>query len=152
MADAWRAVGGEIEPYTGLPTQSDLIVDAILGTGLEREVTGAWAEAIQAINRHPAPVLAIDIPSGLHADTGRRMGCAVQAQATLSFIGLKQGMFTGVGPDCCGAIIFDALEIPARIYSRQILSARRIDWGKLSQRAWSRGVDRPTRATWVMCW
>lgn len=133
MADAWRASGGEIEPYAGLPARCELIVDAILGTGLEREVSGAWAEAIQAINRHPAPVLAIDVPSGLHADTGRQLGCAIQAQATLSFIGLKQGMFTGAGPDCCGLIYFDALEIPARIYSRAILATRRLDWGKLAQ-------------------
>lgn len=133
MADAWRALGGEIEPYHELPKKTDLIVDAILGTGLEREVTGSWAEVIAAINRHPAPVLAVDIPSGLHSDNGRRMGCAVQAEASLSFIGLKQGMFTGAGPDCCGRIYFDALEIPARIYASQILSARRIDWDKLYQ-------------------
>jgi NAD(P)H-hydrate epimerase len=133
MADAWCAAGGEIEPFGGLPKQCDLIVDAILGTGLEREVSGDWAAAIEAINRHAAPVLAIDIPSGLNADTGRAMGCAIQAQATISFIGLKQGMFTGVGPDCCGTIFFDALEVPARIYGRQILAARRLDWDKSSQ-------------------
>jgi NAD(P)H-hydrate epimerase len=133
MAHAWRTAGGEIEPYTGLPAQCDLLVDAILGTGLEREVTGTWAEAIEAINRHSAPVLAIDIPSGLHADTGRVLGCAVHAQATISFIALKQGMFTGLGVDCCGEIHFDALEVPARIYSRQILAARRLDWSKSCQ-------------------
>jgi NAD(P)H-hydrate epimerase len=133
MAEAWRSAGGEIESYTGLPAQCDLLVDAILGTGLEREVTGDWAEVIEAINGHPAPTLAIDIPSGLHADTGRVLGRAVQARATLSFIGLKQGMFTGLGPDCCGAVYFDALEVPARIYSRHILSTRRLDWGKSSQ-------------------
>ena len=133
MADTWQDVGGEIESYTTLPAQCDLLVDAILGTGLEREVSGAWAEAIEAINRHPAPTLAIDIPSGLHADSGRVLGCAIQAQTTISFIGLKQGMFTGLGPDCCGEIFFDALEVPARIYSRQILAARRLDWGKASQ-------------------
>lgn len=134
MADAWREQAGEIDPYAGLPKKTDLIVDAVLGTGLEREVTGHWAEALQAINRHPAPVLAIDIPSGLNSDNGMIMGCAIQADATISFIGLKQGMFTGMGPDCCGQIHFYALEIPARIYGRQILAARRIDWQKLSQR------------------
>lgn len=133
MADAWRQPGGEIKSFEGLPRETGLIVDAILGTGLEREVTGRWAEAIHAVNHHPAPVLAIDIPSGLNSDTGRSMGCAIQADVTLSFIGLKQGMFTGAGPDCCGQIYFDALEIPARIYARQILAARRIDWRKLSQ-------------------
>jgi NAD(P)H-hydrate epimerase len=132
MLRAWQEAGGEVEPYEGLPKRCDLIVDALLGTGLEREVSGRWAQAIEAVNRHPAPVLAIDIPSGLNADSGRRMGCAIEAHATISFIGLKRGMFTGEGPDCCGRTYFDALELPARIYARQILDTRRIDWSKLS--------------------
>jgi len=53
-----------------VPRETQLIVDGLLGTGLDRPVEGAWAEAIAAINAHPAPVLALDIPSGLHADTG----------------------------------------------------------------------------------
>ena len=108
----------------------DLIVDAVLGTGLERPVTGFWAQALAAVNRQRAPVLAIDIPSGLHSDTGQEMGVAVRAAATISFIALKQGMYTGAGPDCCGEIHFDALEVPARVYAREILSARRLDWAK----------------------
>jgi NAD(P)H-hydrate epimerase len=132
MADAWRALGGEIEPYRGVPGKPDLIVDAILGTGLQRDVSDTWAAAIEEINRQPAPVFALDIPSGLNADTGRVMGSAVRADASISFIGLKQGMFTGEGPDRCGEIVFDALDAPARIYARQLLAARRIDWSKLA--------------------
>jgi NAD(P)H-hydrate epimerase len=131
-ADAWRALGGEIEPYAGLPGRPGLIVDAMLGTGLERDVTGPWADAIDEINRHQAPVFALDIPSGLNADSGRVMGSAIHAEATLSFIGLKQGMFTGEGPDCCGEVGFDALDVPARTYGRQRLAVRRIDWHKQS--------------------
>ncbi|MEJ2592083.1 MAG: NAD(P)H-hydrate dehydratase [Candidatus Thiodiazotropha sp.] len=134
MADAWQAHGGEIEAFSGLPGKPDLIVDAILGTGLEREVTGPWAAAIDEINRHQAPVFSIDIPSGLNSDNGQIMGRAVEAAATLSFIGLKQGMFTGRGPDCCGEIAFDALDLPARVYARQLLAARRVDWSKASAR------------------
>ena len=130
MLQAWEESGGVVEPYEGLPKRCDLIVDALLGTGLEREVSGRWAEAILEVNRHPAPVLAIDIPSGLNSDNGRSMGCAIEADATISFIGLKRGMFTAEGPDFCGALHFDALELPARIYARQILAARRIDWSK----------------------
>jgi ADP-dependent NAD(P)H-hydrate dehydratase / NAD(P)H-hydrate epimerase len=132
MADAWRAMGEQIEPYTGLPGKPGLIVDALLGTGLEREVTGRWAAAIEEINAHQAPVFALDIPSGLNADSGRVMGSAIRADASLSFIGLKQGMFTGQGPDCCGEIAFDALDVPARVYARQLLACRRIDWHKTS--------------------
>ena len=132
-ADAARAfaeAGGHAEPYVGLPADADVIVDALLGTGLERPVTGLWAEAIGYINASRAPVLAVDIPSGLHADTGRALGIAVEAELTVSFIGLKQGMFTGSGPDYCGDIQFDALQIPAGVYAGELLSARRLDWHK----------------------
>jgi len=127
MATRFREAGGTVAPFQGLPEATELIVDAVLGTGLERAVAGEWAQAIDAINRHPAPVIAIDIPSGLHSDLGRILGTAVRAAATISFIGLKQGLFTGSGPDCCGDVRFDALQVPAAIYARQILSARRLD-------------------------
>lgn len=132
MAKAWSALGQNIEPFEGVTGKPGLIIDAILGTGLEREVVGRWASAIEQINRHQAPVFAVDIPSGLHADSGRVMGCAIEADVTISFIGLKQGMFTGRGPDCCGEITFDALDVPAPIYARQVVAARRIDWQKRS--------------------
>jgi NAD(P)H-hydrate epimerase len=128
MADAWRATGGEIEPFEGLPGKPGVIVDALLGTGLEREVRGHWATAIDQMNRHQALRFALDIPSGLNSDSGRIMGRAVQADATISFIGLKQGMFTGEGPEYCGEVAFDALDIPARVYPRQLPATRRIDW------------------------
>ena len=112
---------------------SDVIVDALFGTGLDREVEGAWYRAIEAMNQHAAPVLAVDIPSGLHADTGRILGIAARAQVTVSFIGLKQGMFTGQGPEACGRILFDDLAVPAEIYARVGADAQRIqldqfDW------------------------
>lgn len=129
-AGRYQDAGGDWRPCDELPSRTDVIVDGIFGTGLSREVSGAWAAVIQAINRHPAPVLALDIPSGLQADTGVALGVAVQAAVTLSFIGLKQGMFTADGPDCCGEVFFDALAVPARVYARQILSARRLDWAK----------------------
>jgi NAD(P)H-hydrate epimerase len=133
MADAYLAAGGEALPFAGLPRRTDLLVDALLGTGLERPVEGEWARAVEAINGHRTSVLAIDIPTGLHSDTGRVLGVAVRADATISFIGLKQGMFTGAGPDRCGEIAFDALQVPALIYSREILAARRLDWGKQAE-------------------
>ena len=133
MACSYRDGGGAAEPFRGLPARPGVIVDALLGTGLEREVTGEWARAVAAVNESRAPVLAVDIASGLHADTGRVLGCAVYADATISFIGLKQGMFTGQGPDCCGEVRFDALEVPASVYASQILAARRIDWGQQSR-------------------
>ncbi len=132
MAERYQAAGGEVFAFTELPGRTDVIVDAVFGTGLERDVEGQWAAAIDTANRHGAPILAVDIPSGLHADSGRVLGIAIRAAASASFIGLKQGMFTGRGPDHCGEVRFYALEVPAAVYARTLLAARRIDWPKLS--------------------
>lgn len=102
----------------------DLIVDALLGTGLDRPVSGVFAGAIAAINQSGLPVIAIDIPSGLHADTGAVMETAVKADRTLSFIGLKQGLFTGEAADYCGVIEFAGLEVPEAVYASVPISAR----------------------------
>ena len=95
---------------------ADLLVDAMLGTGLEREVSGRWREAMNAMNAHSAEILALDIPTGLHADTGAILGAAIHAAATMTFIGLKQGLFTGQGPACCGEVRFADLDVPPDIY------------------------------------
>jgi NAD(P)H-hydrate epimerase len=125
----YAALSGEWLDFSGaLPADADVIVDAVFGIGLEREVQGQWAQALAVVNALPVPVLALDIPSGLQADTGRVLGIAVRADASISFIGLKRGMFTGDSPDYCGEICFDALDVPAKIYASQILSARRLDW------------------------
>jgi len=112
----------EIHHYDGQPLDNfNLIVDAMLGTGLKGEVKGAWRLAIDAINiaaSQSTAVVACDIPSGLHADTGRILGSAVNADLTVTFIGLKQGLLTASGPDCCGEIVFDDLQVPHEIYNR----------------------------------
>lgn len=105
----------------------DAVVDALLGTGLEREVADAWHGAIASMNALRAvPVLAVDIPSGLHADTGRVMGAAVRAQLTMTFIGLKAGLFTGYGREHCGDILFDDLEVPDAVYQATTPVAQRL--------------------------
>jgi NAD(P)H-hydrate epimerase len=129
-AERWRGLAGEWAEFHHLSPHTELIVDAMLGTGLQRAVGGRFAAAIEAANAHPAPCLAIDIPSGLNADSGSVMGCAIRAEATMSFIGLKQGLFTADGPDCAGEVFFDGLEVPAAVYASTVLSARRIDWRK----------------------
>ncbi len=117
---AWRDARSAkvaIQPFTTAALNgADLLVDAILGTGLERPVSGDWREAIEAMNAHPAAIFALDIPSGLHADTGAILGAAIHAALTLTFIGLKQGLFTGQGPACCGDIDFADLDAPPDIY------------------------------------
>lgn len=90
---------------------ADLIVDALLGLGLEGIVKEPFLSAINQINESGLPVLAIDIPSGLQADTGEIMGNCVRATATITFISYKLGMLTLDGPDCCGKIILNDLKL-----------------------------------------
>lgn len=93
----------------GVPTRDGigrpgLIVDAVFGTGLSREVTGELAEVLLRMDTHPAPVVAADLPSGLCADTGRVLGTAVDAVRTVTFGALKRGLFGVPGADRCGEI------------------------------------------------
>ena len=97
----------------------DLVIDGLFGTGLSRAVTGAFLSAIECINASALPVLALDVPSGLDSDTGGLHGDAIQANVTVSFVGLKQGLFTGWGPSCCGEIELDDLGIPGRVHESQ---------------------------------
>ncbi|MDJ0739504.1 MAG: NAD(P)H-hydrate dehydratase [Gammaproteobacteria bacterium] len=127
-AERWARAGGAWRAFDGVPADAAVLVDAMLGTGLERDVGGAWADAITAINGSGRPCLAIDVPSGLHADSGAIMGSAVRAAATVSFIGLKQGLFTAAGPDCAGDVVFDGLGVPAQVYASSVPAARRVDW------------------------
>jgi len=103
---------------------AEILVDALLGTSLDRDVAGEYAAIIEAVNEFPGKVVAVDIPSGLNADTGAVMGNAVHADLTVSFIGLKQGLFTGAGPAHCGEIVFDDLNAPPEIRLGQTPSSR----------------------------
>lgn len=120
-AARWRASGGETQPLpAGSPGGVDLIVDALLGTGLERAPEGDYAAAIQWINDSGKPVVAVDIPSGLDADTGLARGMAVRARLTATFIGNKRGLFTADGPDYSGAVTFYGLGAPASVHDSVI--------------------------------
>ena len=95
---AYEAVGDTVPPPCA-PGDLDLgtfdvLVDALLGTGLDRELGGAYAATVEVMRGARLPVLAVDIPTGLHADTGRILGTAVRAEVTVTFIGLKRGLFT----------------------------------------------------------
>jgi ADP-dependent NAD(P)H-hydrate dehydratase / NAD(P)H-hydrate epimerase len=126
---AMTEVGLLIQEFTAKKLSIvDVVVDALFGTGLDREISGTWREAIESLNRCTCPILSIDIPSGLHADTGTVLGVAIRAEATVSFIGLKQGLFTGVGPDYCGQIYFNDLQVPSTIYKSVKTSVTRLDY------------------------
>jgi hydroxyethylthiazole kinase-like uncharacterized protein yjeF len=130
--DRMRGAGLEAEPYApGMLEGAEVIVDALFGTGLARDVEGAWAACIADMNAQAAPILAIDIPSGLHADTGAVLGAGVSAALCVSFIGLKQGMFTGEARNCCPRVLFDDLGVPAETYEGVPVSAHRADMASL---------------------
>jgi NAD(P)H-hydrate epimerase len=113
-----RGIG--IEPLVaGAAAESgdcDLVVDALLGSGLARDVEGRLAEAVARINAAAVPVLALDLPSGLDGDTGQVRGVAVRAAATVTFVGLKSGLYLGAGPDCRGRLGFADLGLPPEVW------------------------------------
>lgn len=115
-ADMATAAGVGSEAWNDeLVLSGEVMVDAMLGTGLSGPVRGGFAEAIEALNhiaRHGArPLLAIDIPSGLAADSGAELGCAVRASLTVTFIGDKLGLHTGKGPARTGEVYFHDLAL-----------------------------------------
>jgi NAD(P)H-hydrate epimerase len=90
----FAAEGGVVMAWDGeLDREADLLVDGILGSGLERDVGGEYAKAVAAINAHSAPVLALDIPTGIHGDSG-------------------SGLFLNDGCNCCGELVYDGLDVP----------------------------------------
>jgi ADP-dependent NAD(P)H-hydrate dehydratase / NAD(P)H-hydrate epimerase len=113
----FTAAGGHAEPWQSqaLPA-GDVVVDAIFGTGLARPVAGVAADCIESINAAGRPVVAVDVPSGLHADTGHVLDQAVQADLTVTFIGRKLGCYLAAGPDHAGTIVFDDLAVPLATY------------------------------------
>lgn len=118
--------GGEEQAFSGNLAEADVLVDALLGIGLDRPLEGRWLEAVRVMNASGKPILALDIPTGLQADTGAVLGAAVQAASTVSFIGLKTGLFTGTGLDCAGLLRFSDLGVPASIYTGIEPRARRM--------------------------
>lgn len=105
----------------------EVVVDAVLGTGLSRSVDDSLQQVIQGINSSEQPVLSLDVPSGLHADTGLVMGAAIRASCTVSFVGLKLGFYLGEGPDYVGQLVVDDLAIPQSILSAQHKVAMRLN-------------------------
>jgi NAD(P)H-hydrate epimerase len=85
-------------------TKAAIVVDALYGTGLSRPVEGPAREAIEAVNGAGRPVLAVDIPSGLDADTGQPLGAAVRAAITATMAFPKRGFRAGRGPVYCGTV------------------------------------------------
>ena len=124
--------GVSIVPFAQATAPANgVIVDALLGIGLRAAPSGEFAAAIEQINSTRLPVLALDIPSGLNADTGAVAGAVVQAHITIPYIALKRGLLTGRGPAVCGELVLANLDIPAATYNEVTPSVERLSLGDL---------------------
>jgi NAD(P)H-hydrate epimerase len=128
--DEALAAGVDIQPWAGQPL-AGIVLDALLGTGLTGEVREPYLSAIQAINACGRPVAAVDIPSGLCADTGHVLGEAVRADLTVTYIGLKLGLMTGEAADRIGHLVFDDLQADPALVAATPASALRLDTSSL---------------------
>ncbi|EJM60159.1 bifunctional ADP-dependent NAD(P)H-hydrate dehydratase/NAD(P)H-hydrate epimerase [Pseudomonas sp. GM48] len=125
----------DIETWTAQSGLRGIVLDALLGTGLSGDVREPYASAIAAINASGLPVAAVDIPSGLCADTGRVLGCAVCADLTVTFIGLKLGMFTGDAVNVVGELVFNDLHADPQLLAGAAITALRLTAGNLPRPA-----------------
>ncbi len=118
-------LGGSLEDFnpddTSLPDalrRAGVIVDAMFGIGLARPLAGRAARAVSLINAAGVPVIAADIPSGVSADTGEILGCAVRADQTITFSMAKPGQFLEPGCTCCGRVKVVDIGIPREVLAQ----------------------------------
>ncbi|WP_338539501.1 bifunctional ADP-dependent NAD(P)H-hydrate dehydratase/NAD(P)H-hydrate epimerase [Pectobacterium cacticida] len=111
----WLEQGGRVQDITAQnadipwPEGIELIIDGLLGTGLSAAPRGPYATLITQANAYPAPIVSLDIPSGLHAETGACAGVAIRAAQTVTFIALKPGLLTGCARECVGKLHYHSL-------------------------------------------
>jgi hydroxyethylthiazole kinase-like uncharacterized protein yjeF len=130
----FRASGGAVLTYAAAQlTAADVVVDALLGTGLTSNVRSPLLEAIHDINACGRPVFALDLPSGLNADSGAVMGAAVRADSTISFVALKTGLFLGDGPEYAGRLLLDDLEVSPPEEARFTAQLERLGEGEIGR-------------------
>ena len=129
----WRNARGAIFDVDETLPDADVYVDAMLGTGLTRPVEGRARAVIEQVNARKEPVLALDVPSGISADTGEVLGAAVRATTTITFIAHKRGLFTGAAGDNCGELVLDTLGLPESLYKNSAFDARLLDMRRMAQ-------------------
>jgi NAD(P)H-hydrate epimerase len=120
LARDWARERGVVEEpfHSSSELRGAVLVDALLGTGLTGEVRDEFGAAIDAINRAGRPIVSVDLPSGLCADTGVPLGRAVNADLTVTFIGKKRGLYTGAGKEHAGQVIYDALDVDETVFDQ----------------------------------
>ena len=146
--DAWRGIGGEVQwspPGAPLSTlrealaRGEIVVDALFGTGLDRPIEGWLADVVLAMNASSGPRFAVDLPSGLDADTGAALGVAVEAKVTATFGHYKLGLLTPSGASLAGRVHVVDIGVPRRRSSRT-WEGRRSDWSPRTSSSLSSGA------------
>ncbi len=109
--DAWHEAGGTV--LDAIPDGFDwqLAIDGLFGIGLQRDLDARHAALVHDVNASNRPVVSVDVPSGLEADSGKVLGAAVRASRTITFLGLKTGLLTRDGPDHAGEIHLESLGV-----------------------------------------
>ncbi len=131
--EAWLNAGGVIHATDIVwPEEIDVIIDGLLGTGLRSAPRDPVATLIARGNAHSAPVVALDIPSGLMAQTGTTPGAVIQAAHTVAFIALKPGLLTGKARDVTGTLHHNALGLESWLAGQET-HVSRVDASLLAQ-------------------
>jgi hydroxyethylthiazole kinase-like uncharacterized protein yjeF len=134
--EAWRGIGGEVHwlpPGATLSTldralaADQIVVDALFGTGLDRPVEGWLANVIQSMNASRGPRFAVDLPSGLDADTGAALGVAVEAKVTATFAHCKLGLLTPNGASLAGRVHVVDIGVPAALVGHAGVPAQQLE-------------------------
>ncbi len=108
----WRDAGGTIARFeASLLQEAGLIIDALLGTGINTYIRNEFAQIIDTVNASSVPVVSIDVPSGLDANTGQSMGRCIHADVTVTLVGIKPGLTTGAGKQSCGQLVYEDLGV-----------------------------------------
>ncbi len=134
--DAWRGIGGEVQwlpPGAPLATlrgalaQGEIVVDALFGTGLDRPIEGWLADVVLAMNASSGSRFAVDLPSGLDADTGGALGVAVEAKVTATFGHYKLGLLTPSGASLAGRVRVVDIGVPPSLVAHVGGAAQRME-------------------------
>ena len=128
---AWQAEGGQLDLSRQFDWPCDVIIDGVLGIGLNNDVRAPLQALFAQVNQSGVPVLALDLPSGLSADTGKLLGCAIKASATICFIAAKQGLFTGQAPEYVGKLVFAGLGLSDLFEQQNTSVVSRADYAQL---------------------
>jgi len=112
-----RGVSAEVIEAVG---KAGCFVDALFGTGLRRPLASPYPELFERVRSTGKPVLAVDVPSGLNADTGEIMGAVLPAKVTTTFAAAKRGFFRAEGSNCAGRLVVVPISIPRSLIEQAL--------------------------------